>query len=732
MSVLPELASVAAAVASLYLHALQRSGAADGFAMQPRQESRAGWMEGLSRRLPAAALRPFAPHALACVWLLLVLAAQDDQAYLVAAVLLACSPGVPPPVLAAGLVLGVARRTAVGCGFLSILRSCWVPGLFLICSQLLQGSRPSARSESLVRRSPSAASDATSRTASLLKHHPQWSPPRMKEQQVYQWSFSVTDELLAVYPCAVSQQVLHHGHLYISDDHVSFQGVTIRGLCSLQFRFSFDDISDVRRGESSDSAALLLKSKVRLNSLERVEKLKGPQATDSTTSFDIEGCEDGLTVLVCILEQRGGSTSVGIDDDENNEDAETHASARPRSMSIAGNEMTALVDNEVPFTCLLEARVPKLLLPPLACDLLSETWGPETFLHSYFLESGWSNLQIGAWVDADPGAIMMREVKAVVPVPKAPMCPKSTKMTGNFIVCASNDLVGGGGGSDGMKGPLGAGPVSDPSSLTLLTSKASHDVPYGDCFLVQEKVELKASSSSSSEDPGVDLKISGRVVFLKSCMFQSKIKSGTISQLTSVAEAFLGHLRAHGSFAPGGASPRAVAKPPAAAGAPSGIPAQGEGGSPTEVAAAAAAAGGKPFEDELPVRTERVWELQRRSALRWGWHAPCGPGDMHKRWRWVDANYKPHALRNTTDREASAASDEPAVDAPPGWLPLEPWQSELRADTDWEGWQYAVDWEGWSWYRQAANPRLVRRRAWLRRYVEEKAFADWQRLLMLF
>merc|ERR1712046_447010 len=81
-------------------------------------------------------------------------------------------------------------------------------------------------------------------------------------------------------------------------------------------------------------------------------------------------------------------------------------------------------------------------------------------------DQGATEREIGAWEDRD-GIVQARQVrgnlrivKMRVPVPPAPMCPASTKITQTVHVLAEDDQV-----------------IKETSTM-------SWDVPYGDCFNV--------------------------------------------------------------------------------------------------------------------------------------------------------------------------------------------------------------------------------------------------------
>merc|ERR1712190_266267 len=92
----------------------------------------------------------------------------------------------------------------------------------------------------------------------------------------------------------------------------------------------------------------------------------------------------------------------------------------------------------------------------------------------------------------------------IKPIPPAPMCPKTTKCTITYRLCVKS--------------------LKSSPSITLEESCISHDVPFGNNFLVQNRLELKGDAST------VSVVRSCRVDFLKSCGFlKSTIEKNTIS-----------------------------------------------------------------------------------------------------------------------------------------------------------------------------------------------------------
>merc|ERR1740121_3610457 len=116
--------------------------------------------------------------------------------------------------------------------------------------------------------------------------------------------------------------------------------------------------------------------------------------------------------------------------------------------------------------------------------------------------------------------LQVRELRMQVPVPPSPMCPKTTRMTTAICLISAE--------------------VSGRPSLTMLTSKVSHDVPFGERFCVQEKLEFVPLGAGA----GIQLRISGRVVFFKSCsMIGYQIVSFTFKQLQETAGKLVSQLQ---------------------------------------------------------------------------------------------------------------------------------------------------------------------------------------------
>merc|ERR1712176_152939 len=98
------------------------------------------------------------------------------------------------------------------------------------------------------------------------------------------------------------------------------------------------------------------------------------------------------------------------------------------------------------------------------------------------------------------------EVKYHMKLAPVPFLPKSTRCIQNLCITMTP----------------GEHPV-----ITVSRSNTSHDVPYGDKFVVEEHVTL-------SRDPtgeGVDLTLSARVVFFDSFVLSSRVEAESMKAI---------------------------------------------------------------------------------------------------------------------------------------------------------------------------------------------------------
>lgn len=604
---------------------------------------------------------PPGSHAVAAAWLLGGLISANAETRLFCGVAFTRAPGLPRWVTVTGLALWLARAQAAGAGL-----GATALGPLLAFGLAIAGDAADA----VGREQGAGAADAAGRTRlpttvsreadgepggglrpafgfdRAVKCFPNWAPPTHKEVRSWIKAFSLREELLAVYACAVPAKLLHHGSLYISMGHVCYHGVAII-THSLNFKLPMEEIKEVRYGGSREAATLILK---------RPLLMKGRR--DLVTSVELRGCEAGaaaITALVAGLE--------GVDEDEEPSDLEDETPSSPRQTPCP----SAFFSDGDPFQTFFDVDVPRLQLAALAERLMADDWGPGVLILDKAAAQGATEVAVTPWIDDGTGGsegdtpglvIKIREVTMRLPCPPAPMCPRSTRVTTTYRITVS------------------------PTSVTTIESSAiSHDVPFGDKFLVQERVELHPLPDGR----GANAMLSGRVVFLKSCgMLQGRIKSSVIAGASRVGEQLVSLLNAR------------------AAGS--------EDHSETDSKAPKVTC------------TLTVWELQRRTTIMHSdWRAPFLPHDGKRRWRWVDTTYQKHPWITCVFREEAAAANTPPIDPRSGWSPLEDWEVQLEGG-DCDGWQYASDFgmtdRFWSKSRTGHH---VRRRLWTRVFEESGA-----------
>jgi hypothetical protein len=275
-------------------------------------------------------------------------------------------------------------------------------------------------------------------------------------------------------------------------------------------------------------------------------------------------------------------------------------------------------------------------------SMLASEWGPGSLIVDFLKAQGATDIRVGPWLQG-PGQgdlrAGVREVQMLLPVPPAPMTPRTTRATVRYHVSAE-----------------GSGPGA---RLCFDAVIATLDTPFCDCYTILDRVALSPAVG------GITVRKEFCVQFLKGTLAKSMIESSTKAAQKQVAQVFLEVLRRRA----GGADA-----------------ADQEGLRPVTRSRASS-------EEEDPSVTE-VWELQRRMTLfHDSWRAPFLPHDGLKRWRWVDRRYLKHPWAGGSSRQASANSSEPPLGPPDGdgrqaaqWA-----RAESPGPSDSEGWQYAVD-----------------------------------------
>jgi len=500
----------------------------------------------------------------------------------------------------------------------------------------------------------------------IVNRFPNWVPPTRIELRRWTRAFHVNDKLLAVYACTVQLKVAHRGYLYLSAEYVCFQATGF-GTRSLQLSLALDDIQEVRDEEGQNGSKLVLRRPTEL------KYLSGP-----TTVIEIRDCAAGQVAIAVLVQRHHGSEE---DDDtferETSIDFSSNASASASASTathdvdrrVSGHKMMTSFAEGESFRHLLEVHILGLEVTSISEELAFDEWKQGSLIFDHYEGIGGWNIDIGPWIDDSDepcGGVgcgdgpRLRELNMEMPVPPAPMCPKSTRMTATMCLLASKS-------------------TSTQSSLTLLCTTVSHDVPFGEKFVVQERIELVPLENGE----GVRFCKHGRVVFIKSCgILNSRIASSTAAELTRTGEKLVALLKQ-----------RAPSPDPLDPLVPSG----------------------------KVTFVVHIWELQRRVTV-WSktWKPPFLPHDGRKRWRWVDPAYQVHAWMSAESREAAAASTLPPIQPWQGYKVLKAWQVGRTSDgCDDDGWQYATDfYHQDKYWGGTASGSHVRRRLWTCTFIE--------------
>jgi len=483
----------------------------------------------------------------------------------------------------------------------------------------------------------------------VVKRFPNWAPPTQKEAKAYAKAFALPGELLAVYACTVPLKLTYQGYLYLSLGHICFQAVTFAAR-GLSFAVAVADVNVKESVLTRDVATLVLKQPL---------QLKGGKI--SLASVEFHSCEAGSAAIAALIQGEEGQEGQESGEEENEEEEEAPTSNEPSASSRA---LAVFSDGE-PFRSLMEVNIPLLPVGPIAADLLAGEWKPGCLLNEHFTRLGATGMMVKPWIedagggDSSSDAVTkVREAEMQVPVPPAPMCPRTTRMT--VTIC--------------VRVQPSEGPPGSPA-IVLHLSSISHDVPFGDKFVVQEKVEILPAESIK----GATFRKYGRCVFLKSCgMMQSVIRSNSATQTSRSGEMMVSLLHARAPQASPDASPR-----------------------------------------RRTTCTVHIWELQRRVTLfSSNWLPPFLPHDGRKRWRWVDSAYQVHAWTSAESLEDSAACTVPPIRPSMSWAAAGTWAVRPISDGC-DGWQYAIDfYRSDKYWGTTAAGRSVRRRLWMCTFTE--------------
>lgn len=517
---------------------------------------------------------------------------------------------------------------------------------------------------------------------------PGWEPPSSGELRTFKKAFGATigdEKLVAVYPCAVRRKWMHHGRLFLSSEHVSFTSAMRLN----QFSLPLHDIEAVQSGEQRDVVTLVLPKPV---------WLAGYQ--DPVNSIDLH-CQALVGVILAALVERcrrRGPAEVetweedapGFDAfEEADSDPDRPARSNPPSLgstslrewpswqSSSGDSFHRQQDEaSQPFRVIMQAHIPRLTPLAVVKDIFAEEWRRGSLFLDLYEAYGAENVKASAVMEepALPSICsslstnpMTRQLSFVVPVP-APMYPKTTPVVMTMHMSQQK--------SEG-----------DEPTITVESCTDCKEVPFGHCFIVQERTIIAPSAE------GVWLQRFARVLFLKSCGFLGPlIQKYAIRGVTDVSSQLVRLLR---------------------------LRAEG----PMDIWASVISS---------PTMVLQIYELQRRTTrFHTDWRAPFLPHDGSKAWRWVDTSYKRHSWTITSVRAEAALSDTPPVEPPADrWRAVDDWQlvtatSQAGAMQDADGWQYAINFwrptHAWT-----ANDRgcVVRRRLWSRTFAEMSELAE--------
>lgn len=336
---------------------------------------------------------------------------------------------------------------------------------------------------------------------------PNWSPPSHKQVKAWREAFSLNEELLRYYKCTLlHEKSSYQGTLFLSIGHVSFRGS--RGVFLskyLQFTMAHQSIKEVK-SEGSNMSTLCLT---------RPHLLKGEQVS----SIELRNCQGGCQEVDAVLKGLRGNRrqlrkALG---------QPTYESIQSVPVAPFGPQLK-FSDGD-PFRNVLDITVTGLDLESFADELMQDEWIPEMYMLHLFERQGATEIVVMPWClappelsDASRPAGKVRDLALVMPVPPAPMCPKSTKMTFTYHVVFSPAL------EEGV-----------PPTILIESSAQSHDVPFGNSFLVQERTEF------SPCDSGASVKKEARVLFTRSVGFlkskiQGSVHEGLIKSATEMGD----------------------------------------------------------------------------------------------------------------------------------------------------------------------------------------------------
>jgi len=175
-----------------------------------------------------------------------------------------------------------------------------------------------------------------------------------------------------------------------------------------------------------------------------------------------------------------------------------------------------------PLPGLIRERLQGPSLALLAKELHADEWPEGSLMAQCFEALGATEVEALPWFepigppDAFPkvqdAVSKMRMVRMRVPLPAIPMCPRTTRQTMSYRITVAPPL------------PF---EKSNAPTISIESSGISHDAPFGNKFVVEERIVLRPDGAGAG---GVVVEQFGRCHFHESCgMLQSRIGSSTIS-----------------------------------------------------------------------------------------------------------------------------------------------------------------------------------------------------------
>jgi len=196
--------------------------------------------------------------------------------------------------------------------------------------------------------------------------------------------------------------------------------------------------------------------------------------------------------------------------------SEVAAATQPTEESSCTNAQPRLsFAAQDPLPSLIRERLQGLSLAPLAEELHANEWPEGSLMAQFFEALGATEVEVLPWLEAsgqpeDGGAVSKtRLVRMRVPMPAIPMYPRNTRQTMSYRITVAPPEE------------------NDAPTISIESSGISHDAPFGDKFVVEERIVLRPDELGAG---GVVVEQFGRCNFHQSCgMLQSRVTSSTLS-----------------------------------------------------------------------------------------------------------------------------------------------------------------------------------------------------------